>query len=69
MSPQITEKGWATLRAMAALHGLTLHRTDPADGPVRVIAVGSSGRVCVLSDARVSALLGEVCAAHEARGQ
>ncbi len=29
-------KAWATLQARAALHGLALVRTDPADGPVRV---------------------------------
>ena len=32
-------KRWDTVRAAAALRGLTLYRTDPADGPVRLVAM------------------------------
>lgn len=34
MTAPINDKTWATLRARAAMQGLTLTRTDPADGPV-----------------------------------
>ena len=30
------DKSFATLRARAALQGITVLRTDPADGPVRL---------------------------------
>ena len=41
-------KRWDTVRAAAALRGLTLYRTDPADGPVRLIAAqGLSAPVVV----------------------
>ena len=33
------QKAWDGARAAAALRGLTLFRTDPADGPVRLVAV------------------------------
>jgi len=36
--PTDAEEQFATLRAQFALHGHTLHRTSPADGPVRYLA-------------------------------
>lgn len=53
----MTPKQWATLRAEAALMGVTLHRTDPADGPVRVFAVGSTSRAYLLPPREVTGLL------------
>lgn len=63
-----SEKAWATLRAAAALRGVTLHRTDPADGPVRVFAVGSAAHAHLLSDAEVTALLGAAPACNQCVG-
>ena len=34
MSVALADKNFATMRATAALQGLTLYRTDPVDGPV-----------------------------------
>lgn len=50
-------KAWATACAAAAMRGIALHRTDPADGPVRVFAVGSTNRAYLLCDAEMLALL------------
>lgn len=42
-------KRWASACARAALLGRALHRTDPADGPVRLFAE-VDGQVVVLRD-------------------
>jgi len=39
--PVLTAKAWHTACARAALKGVTLLRTDPADGPVRVFCQAS----------------------------
>ena len=33
------QKAWHTVRAQAAIRGLALMKSDPQDGPVRLIAV------------------------------
>lgn len=58
MTAPLDPKAWATICAAAALRGISLHRTDPADGPVRVFAVGSTSRAYLLCDAEVSSLMG-----------
>lgn len=51
-------KAWATACAAAAMQGDASHRTDPADGPVRVFAVGSTSRAyLLLYDAEMLSLL------------
>lgn len=61
-------KAWATPCAAAALRGVALHRTDPADGPVLVFAVGSATHAHLLSDAEVTALLGAAPAYNQCVG-
>lgn len=39
MSAAISAKSWATLQARASLAGLSVVRTDPVDGPVRVFVL------------------------------
>ena len=34
-----TQKRWDTVRAQAAIRGLALLKSDPQDGPVRLIAL------------------------------
>ncbi len=73
MTAPLDPKAWATVCAAAALRGLSLQRTDPADGPVRVFAVGSASRACLLCDAEVLSLLttrvGDNRGAHDRRMQ
>lgn len=58
MSPNITPKQWATAQAQAAMQGITLCRTDPADGDVQVIAC-RFGLTRLLSAAEVGDLLAQ----------
>jgi len=46
MSGATDQKAWDTARAAAALRGIELVRSDPRDGPVRVVAL--RGRQAVL---------------------
>lgn len=53
-----TEKAWASVCAAAALRGLSLYRTNPSDGPVRVFAVSTTNKAHMLTPDEVDALLG-----------
>lgn len=52
------EKSWATACAAAALRGISLHRSDPRDGCVRVFAA-LAAKAHLLTDVEVAALLVE----------
>ena len=73
MTAPLDPKAWATVCAAAALRGISLHRTDPGDGPVRVFAVGATSRAYLLCDAEMLSLLttpmGGSQHAHERRMQ
>lgn len=53
--PLLDEKGWATLRARAALRGILLYRSNPTDGGVLVFAV-ADGKVRVIGIDELEAL-------------
>lgn len=57
-SETFNEKTWASVCAAAAMRGLSLYRTNPDDGPVRVFAVGTTTKAHMLTTDEVDALLG-----------
>ena len=52
----LSHKQWVTAQAQAAMQGITLHRTDPADGPVQFFAC-RFGLVRVLTPGELRGLL------------